>query len=159
MKTIGILVVVIVVIAGVWYALSAQKASAPVTETPVTTDSGLVEPTSPSAGPANDDSVTDVTLTDAGFSPASVTISIGDTVRFTNNSSGRMWVGADNHPTHTTYDGTSVREHCQNGTSAAFDECGAVETGGTFDFTFTKAGTFGYHNHVRASETGTVVVK
>lgn len=103
-----------------------------------------------------------VTYTDDGFSPQTVTIAVGDTVTFVNNSSGRMWVGADEHPTHTEYDGTSTREHCSNGNAtsdAVFDQCEGTTAGTSWSFTFTKAGTFDYHNHARAAEGGTVIVR
>ena len=35
-----------------------------------------------------------VSYTDQGFEPKDVTIKAGQTVRFTNNSSGKLWVGA-----------------------------------------------------------------
>ena len=69
-----------------------------------------------------------------------------------------MWIGSNVHPTHTDYDGTSRTTHCAPGYSgpAPFDQCG---TGTTYSFTFTKAGTYQYHNHVASQNTGTVVVK
>lgn len=105
--------------------------------------------------------VTVVTLTDAGFTPSTVTVAVGDTVRFVNDSSRGMWVGADEHPTHTEYDGTSTREHCVNGTAVGgtFDQCASTPRGSSWEFTFTRAGTFGYHNHTGASSVGTVIVR
>lgn len=88
---------------------------------------------------------TKVSYTDTGFSPATVTIKAGSTVKFTNNSSQSMWVASDPHPIH-------------NGL-AGFDERASVEKGGTYSFTFSKAGTFGYHNHLNPSDTGTVIVE
>ena len=72
-----------------------------------------------------------------------------------------MWVGADEHPTHTEYDGTSTREHCSDGQTlgGSFDMCRAAVAGEFWEYTFTKAGTFGYHNHVGASAVGTIVVR
>lgn len=96
-----------------------------------------------------------VTYTDAGFSPETITIKLGDTVTFVNEGDGRMWVGADEHPTHTEYAGTSRSEHCPDSSGTAFDQC---EAGESFTFTFTKAGTWGYHNHSLASHAGTVIV-
>ncbi len=102
-----------------------------------------------------------VTYTDTGFSPKSISVAIGDTVRFVNTSTHGMWIGVDDHPSHTEYDGTSTREHCTEGknTNGSFDSCVAVAPGTAYNYTFTKAGTFGYHNHVKSSDTGTVVVK
>lgn len=159
-KNISVAILVIALITLGAYAFSLNQATAPTTEN--VEGSAIQIPESPyedaeDGGPA----FTSVTLTDAGFSPASVTISRGETVRFVNDSSRGMWVGADAHPTHTQYDGTSTREHCANGanTGTSFDQCASVEKGSFWDFTFTKSGTFGYHNHVGASNTGTIIVQ
>lgn len=114
-----------------------------------------------SVASGNDDATfTVITLTDAGFSPANATVAVGDTVRFMNESSRGMWIGSDDHPTHTNYDGTSMREHCADdaATNGTFDQCSAAAAGQHWDYTFEKAGTFGFHNHVGISNTGTVVV-
>ncbi|HEX2613926.1 MAG TPA: plastocyanin/azurin family copper-binding protein, partial [Nitrososphaera sp.] len=90
-----------------------------------------------------------------GFSPKNVTINKGDTVKFVAES-GSMWVGSDEHPNHTEYDGTSRQQHCATGSSTSFDQCA---TGSTYSFTFNKVGTFDYHNHMAASFGGVVIVK
>lgn len=51
----------------------------------------------------------EVTYTDAGFSPAILTIKVGDTVTFKNQSSQGMWVGSAMHPSHTAYSGTTLQ--------------------------------------------------
>ncbi|MDB5245034.1 MAG: hypothetical protein JWN90_139 [Parcubacteria group bacterium] len=102
-----------------------------------------------------------ISYTDSGFSPANVTIAEGTTVTWSNTSSRPMWIASGNHPNHTVYDGTSTNQHCVSGapTSATvFDECAAIPSGGSYSFTFTKAGSWSYHNHVHASDMGTVVV-
>jgi plastocyanin len=69
-----------------------------------------------------------------------------------------MWVGSNNHPTHTKYDGSSTREHCENGepvNKSVFDQCSSGEM---YSFTFEKTGEFGYHNHLGAQDSGTVEV-
>lgn len=85
-----------------------------------------------------------VTLSDKGFAPNSVTVKAGTTVTFVNESTGAMWVASDPHPTHTLLPG--------------FDELASAEKGGTYEYTFTKVGTWTYHNHRMPSEKGTVVV-
>lgn len=146
---IALIVLVLLVVAG--YFAFTYRAAAPVDEnTPmpaVTTDET-------SAVAAT------ITYTDTGFSPENITVSVGDTVRFVNNSSHGMWVGSDDHPTHTHYDGTSTREHCADGaaTTDTFDQCTSSPSGTTWEYTFTKAGTWGYHNHSRSGNTGTVTV-
>ena len=148
-KVAWIAVLVVLVLAGAWYFAGTPR-TAMLTDTPA--------PSSESAATA--ESVT-ITLTDAGFEPRSVTIAAGQTVRFVNESSRGMWVGSDEHPTHTEYDGTSTREHCADGTNTQgnFDMCTAVANGGSWEFTFDKQGTFGFHNHVGASHTGTIIVE
>lgn len=85
-----------------------------------------------------------ITLTDSGYSPTSLTIDAGETVTFVNNSSGKMWTASASHPTHTDY--------------PAFDEKSAADHGQSWSFTFTKAGTWKYHNHLNPSQFGTVKV-
>lgn len=160
-KNLFVAILVIALIALGAYAFSTNRASAPSNEVAVeenTVEStGSVMENEEDGGPA----LAVVTLTDDGFSPSSVTVARGETVRFINDSSRGMWVGVDEHPTHTEYDGTSTREHCTNGmnTGTSFDQCTSVEKGVFWDFTFTKSGTFDFHNHVGASNTGTVVVQ
>lgn len=157
-KTLWIIIIALLVVGFGVYAFTANQAAAPEEE-------GVVQPNGPTSGsmPASDiDTATAlITLTDEGFSPNTVTVSVGDTVRFLNQSSRGMWIGADEHPTHTEYDGTSTREHCADGQAinGTFDQCSQVPVGEMWEYTFTKAGTFGYHNHVGASSKGTVVVE
>lgn len=149
-KVAWIAVVVVLALALVWYFVGAQRAAAP-------TDFSSLSGSSETSATQT----TTITLTDAGFEPRSVTIAMGQTVRFVNESSRGMWVGSDEHPTHTEYDGTSTREHCADGTNTQgnFDMCTAVASGGSWEFTFDKPGTFGFHNHVGASHTGTIIVE
>ncbi len=88
---------------------------------------------------------TTVTYTNTGFSPATITIKAGETVQFVNNSSSQMWVASDPHPSHTGLTG--------------FDAKKGYKQGETYSFTFTKAGTFGYHNHLSDSNDGTIIVQ
>jgi plastocyanin len=68
-----------------------------------------------------------------------------------------MWVASDEHPTHTEYDGTSRTTHCAAGYTGPkpFDEC---VPGTSYSFTFDKAGTYEYHDHLSASHTGKITV-
>jgi plastocyanin len=86
-----------------------------------------------------------VTYTNSGFSPRTITINRGQTVRFVNNSSRNMWVASDPHPTHTIY--------------PEFDSKRGVVSGSHYEFTFNRVGTWNYHDHLNASMTGTVIVR
>jgi plastocyanin len=83
-----------------------------------------------------------VAYTDAGFSPSTVTVSVGTTVVWQNNSPNCMWVASNPHPTHTD-----------------LPELDSGACAQTYQFTFNKTGSWGYHNHFAASQTGIVVVQ
>jgi len=149
-KLIWIIIAAIILGALGWYAFSGDRAVAPTTEAPAAMDEAA----------GDEPFAALVTLTDEGFTPETVTVSRGETVRFVNQSARGMWVGSDDHPTHTEYDGTTTREHCADGvnTTGTFDQCASAPAGSFWEYTFEKSGTFGYHNHTGASHTGTVVV-
>ncbi len=85
-----------------------------------------------------------VMYTDSGYVPAQITVKKGTTVTFRNESSSGMWTASAVHPTHQLLPG--------------FDQLKSVGSGGTYGYTFTKVGTWQYHNHVKATDTGAVVV-
>ena len=105
----------------------------PVTKTVVNNPTGV-----------NSASTNTVTLTDSGFSPAKITVSMGDSVTFVNNSSSKMWVAANPFPTSSDY--------------PAFNEKSGVDSGGSWTFTFDQAGTWFYHNHYSPPTGAKVVV-
>lgn len=88
---------------------------------------------------------TSVSITAGGtFSPAVVTVKVGDTVTWTNEGDSSAWVASDPHPVHTGYLG--------------FDAKAPIGPGGTYSFTFEKAGSWNYHNHLHPEAKGTVIV-
>lgn len=95
-----------------------------------------------------------ITYTDAGYSPASVTIKKGQTVRWINNSASKTWPASAVHPTHAAYPVKSASD-CLG---SSFDACRGLSQGESWDFTFNEVGTWKYHNHLKASNFGTVVV-
>ncbi|MCK9351997.1 MAG: cupredoxin domain-containing protein [Candidatus Pacebacteria bacterium] len=112
----------------------------------------------PSNTAASDTSseVYEVSYSDTGFSPKTITIKAGDTIKFTNNSSGtKMWVASDPHPAHTDYSETPRDTHCPDTAENAFDQC---SDGKAYSFTFDKIGTWEYHNHLLAADRGEVIV-
>lgn len=86
-----------------------------------------------------------ITYTDSGFTPASITIKNGETVKWINQSSAKMWVASNPHPTHTDYPG--------------FDQLSSALSGGKYQFTFEKVGNWGYHNHTNPSDGGMINVQ
>lgn len=86
----------------------------------------------------------EVVLGASGFSPVSVTIKAGSKVVWTNKSGGIATVNSDPHPQHT---------------NDPFLNLGRFADGGTLELVFEKTGIYKYHNHLNASQTGTVVVE
>lgn len=87
----------------------------------------------------------EIDYTAAGFSPNTVTVKKGMVVKFTNKSGSQMEVASNPHPTHTDYPG--------------FDQWKSLFKGqDVYPFSFDKVGTWGYHNHMKPTDKGTVVV-
>lgn len=134
-------------------ATEATQASAPSEGAAQPTGTAAPNATSPAASqPAE----TVIHMTDSGFSPSSVTVSKGDTVKFVSDE-GLHWPASNNHPTHTLYPGSNINK-C--GSSATiFDACGGLGPGESFSFKFDIAGTWGFHDHLMPSHLGTVTVQ
>lgn len=98
---------------------------------------------------------TTVVYTEDGFTPATVEVRKGDTIRFENRSNRDMWPASAFHPTHTIYPEKSASD-CLG---SSFDACRGVPPGESWSFTFNSVGTWRYHDHLSAAKTGTVVVE
>lgn len=85
-----------------------------------------------------------VTLTSTGFQPAKLTVKTGTVVTFVNKSGAMATVNSNPHPTHENYQLLNL---------------GRFSDGGTLSLTFNKPGSFGYHNHLNSSQTGTIIVE
>ena len=85
-----------------------------------------------------------VTYTSEGsFEPEDLEIVTGDTVTWVNESAYGVWPASNIHPTHEIY--------------PEFDPLGEIPPGDAWSFQFTRNGTWRYHNHSFASETGIIV--
>ncbi|KKU01651.1 MAG: Blue (Type 1) copper domain protein [Candidatus Amesbacteria bacterium GW2011_GWA1_46_35] len=98
----------------------------------------------PTSQPTQSESSTPaVVLTASGFAPQSVTVAVGTKVTWTNNSGATATVNSVNHPTHLAYSPLNL---------------GSFGGGETLSLVFDRPGTYKYHNHLNASQTGVVVV-
>ncbi len=146
---LGIVLVVIVI--GAIIALG-KKEGAPTTSPSPTPQAQTNPPTStPTVSTSSAQPTTEapakeamVTLTKDGFSPQTVTIKVGTKVTWTNKSGDIATVNSDPHPQHTAYPSLNL---------------GEFNDGETLSFIFTKPGTYGYHNHLNPTSTGTVTVE
>ncbi|HEY4522364.1 MAG TPA: plastocyanin/azurin family copper-binding protein [Candidatus Paceibacterota bacterium] len=153
MQNIWIWVVILVIVlgGGYWWWSMQEPAvdNGAATEVPIVVTPAPETPTGPAAT---------ISYTDDGYAPASVTVKVGETVRFVNNSSRDMWPASARHPDHTAYDGTALSAHCAAGAVSSFDACSARKAGQTYEFTFTKAGEWAFHDHLNTSKFGKVTV-
>ena len=85
-----------------------------------------------------------IEITSAGFSPSILEIKSGESVTFINKDSTRHWPASDVHPTHKIYPG--------------FDALRGLAQGEEYSFTFTKQGSWGYHDHLAPRLKGTIIV-
>ncbi len=143
-KVVGIIIAVVVVLVGGYFVL--KSSGVPVPEVP-----GIELPEI-TAG----ENI--VTYTDSGYAPSPLTVMVGETVTFRNESSEAMWTASAMHPTHTTYSGTALEEHCPDVANTSFDACTGIQPGDEWPFTFLKEGTWNYHNHLNSSHFGSIVV-
>ena len=140
MKTILLILVVIALLGVGYFFLFANKGAQPTSQT--TQMQTTQQPTaSPSSSPSAQNTVT---LTANGYSPATLTISAGQTVTWKNSSGEMATVNSDPHPTHTNYPPLNL---------------GQFADGSSLSLTFPTAGTFGYHDHLNPSLRGTIIVK
>lgn len=70
-----------------------------------------------------------------------ICVPVGGTVTWVNESSEDLWIASNPHPIHTDLSG--------------FD---ALASKSSYSYTFTKADTWGYHNHRNPAVTGAVIV-
>jgi plastocyanin len=85
-----------------------------------------------------------ITLEKDGFSPAQLVVREGDTVTFTTKNSEAFWPASNVHPTHTSF--------------PDFDPRQPVSPSDSWSFTFTKAGSYKFHDHINANFEGEITV-
>lgn len=90
-------------------------------------------------------SATVIIFNGSTYSPKNVTINAGETVTFKNASDKTFWPASNVHPVHNIL--------------PEFDANRPLPTGAEYSFTFTKAGSWPWHDHLRASQTGVITVK
>lgn len=142
-------VVVVLLLAGLGFAFKHQIKTMlmPQTQTSETSQAPQTSqtPAENNSGVMEKEVIVEVDYTNSGFSPATITVKKGTTVKFVDKSGVPMSIASNPHPTHTDYPG--------------FDQ-GKSDAKGKEDysFTFDKVGTWGFHDHLRPSNGGTVVV-
>lgn len=95
-----------------------------------------------------------ITYTDEGYTPADITITSGQRVRFLNDSSEPTWPASGVHPTHSLY----PEKEPTDCLGSSFDACTQLSRGEFYDFTFYYPGTWTFHDHLHAYHAGSIVV-
>lgn len=94
------------------------------------------------ATPAPSERMT-VTYTDNGFEPQDITVKKGTTVMITNNSSKDVQFSSDDHPVHRDNPEMNLK---------------TLSPGESTSYAPSEAGTWGFHDHLDDSKTGSVTV-
>ncbi len=141
-KAVIIILVLALLGGGGYYAWATMNGTEDYTTGTSEETTELADEAEPAIEEDEVEATNEVSYTDDGFSPATITVEAGTKVTWTNESNADMWVGSDPHPVHTDF--------------SAFDQ---KSTGNSYSFTFDEAGTYEYHNHQNSGDTGTVVVK
>ncbi len=85
-----------------------------------------------------------ITYTDDGFSPATITVKSGDSIRFVNNSSSTVQPSSGPHPVHTANPELNFPE---------------IAAGQSATMTVTTKGTWSLHNHLKEDHHATIIVE
>ncbi len=100
-----------------------------------------------------------VEILSSGFSPASVRISVGSSITFVNRDSRPHWPASNIHPTHELYPGSGISKCNSPAQAGIFDACRGLAPGEEYTFQFNHAGNWRYHDHLRPSMAGTIIVE
>lgn len=92
------------------------------------------------------------------FYPRILRIRQGDSVTFINEGSETHWLASNPHITHDAYPGSNINKCGTPEEKNIFDACRGIKPGESYSFTFYEKGIWKYHDHLRASIGGTIVV-
>ncbi len=85
-----------------------------------------------------------VWIVDGNFTPSVITVSVDDTVTWINKDNISRQIASDPHPAHTDLPDLISEE---------------LAEGGSYQFTFSEAGTYGYHDELNPIKKGQVIVE
>ncbi len=141
MKKTIILLVIVGAVGFLWWSFKPELEIVPagsegggavieITKNPVT----IVDKVSP---------VKEVIYQNNALSPATLTVKVGDMVRFVNRHVAPIRIASNPHPIHTSFGDF---------------ESDTLAPGESYEFTFTKKMTLDYHNHFNPGVGGKIVV-
>jgi len=138
-KLVVIAVAVVVIAGGAIFVQNNTKEKTP------STSNNNSSSSSDDSSSTGDTAAAALTITYDGstFNLSTDTIKVGETVKVTNNSSDELDFDSDPHP--VTTDNTELN-------------VGGIAPGESKTFTVHKTGTWGFHNHLDASQHGSFTV-
>lgn len=148
-----IIIILVLVVGAITLGLMQMGEDDPVDETVTPTNQSQdTQDTSPNdtSTPAGDEEdeaeakTVTVTYTD-NFNPSPITINVGDSVKFVNDSQREIQPASGDHPDHDEYPG--------------FEAPSDIQPGGSWTFTFDRVGTWDYHDHNLETKGGVIVVQ
>lgn len=102
--------------------------------------------------PVSDMAQVEVDITSVGFSPATITISKGQSVIWTVRGGNGSWIVSNPSDLYP------VKAVCA-GANSLFNSCGELKLGDSFRMVFNNIGTWTYYDKLNPNSTGTVVVQ
>lgn len=138
-KLLVVLILVVVLVGGVW----AYFATRPGVSAPQGGNNTSQSNDEDTHGHGEAVAATEIIYTDDGFSPTNITAKKGTTITIKNNSSGPLDFSSDDHPTHTKHPEFNLT---------------TVAAGGESKLELKTVGPWGYHNHLKANDTGMITV-
>lgn len=130
-----LLAIVVLIVAIGAFTMFGDNKKGPTTSTEKTTNQTVTGPNNP---------IVDIILTDSGFVPREITVKAETRVIWRNQSGKTAAINSNDHPTHQLH---------------PFLNLGEFADGLAFQAIVEKAGKYSYHNHLNASQTGTITVE
>jgi plastocyanin len=146
--TIGIIAAICIILLGAWAYMMAQPATERAAQTPAVDSNQTTAETSAPAEEgtqptAETSSAATITYTDDGFTPSTLTVKKNSVITVTNKSSKNVMFSSADHPTHQEQPELNMK---------------TLKPGESGTITITKAGIWGYHDHIDETMTGTITV-
>jgi plastocyanin len=142
MKKTILVIVILAVGTGGYFLLRGGYKNLSFSETPSPDNLNSSLPSSQSG--QQEAAVKTVSINNFAFNPDVLHIAVGATVRWINEDSFLHQIASNPHPVHTDLPGL---------------DSGNLSAGRSYDFTFTEAGTFGYHCHLHPFMEGKIIVE
>jgi plastocyanin len=141
--TIWVIILLILVAAGGAWVYFATKPSETANNAKTDTTKNTEENSPPVNNETGQETAATITATNDGFTPNTVTVKKGQSIKVVNDSSSPIEFSSADHPTH-------LQDPELNMTVLQPGESGTI--------TVTNVGTHGYHDHLSPSRTGKIVV-